>query len=402
MAWSRWSKFASGRTVGGRLARLGLLHALLVGCADEAPSGDGLESDDDAVDVDDDAEESDRDAAKGDSGRDGGPSRDARVERDAGRSDAASGTGGRDAATGSDDASRPRPGGEADAAMAPKPDASSPGPNPSGPPGEVCALWNGDRMDISEGMWSGNAESCQAGDMTPQARTNALRLLNLYRQLAGLSTVMMTDEGNKLAQDCALLMRANNTITHTPPTTFKCYTAEAAKTAGGSSLSSGPAVSSVDLYMIDPGNATTLGHRRWILSNWLTTVGFGSADRFSCQYQPARAGGAGGKAFVAWPPPGQIPLQAIAQGRLRGTLDQTGWSIQSDSINLQTAQVTVSSDGMDLPVTTTALMSGYGSRYALRFNPNGWTTTAGKTYKIKVGGVSMPIEYDVEVVDCAR
>jgi hypothetical protein len=80
----------------------------------------------------------------------------------------------------------------------------------------------------------------------------------------------------------------------------------------------------------------------------------------------------------------------------------TGWTVQSDSINLQTAQVTVTSAGADLPVVVTQLSSGYGSRYALRFNPMGWTTKAGETYKVKLAGVSPAIEYDVQVVDCAR
>ena len=50
--------------------------------------------------------------------------------------------------------------------------------------------------------------------------------------------------------------------------------------------------------------------------------------------------------------------------------------------------------------TVVQLMGGYGSTYALRFNPNGWTTAAGHTYHVSVTGASQAIEYDVEVVDC--
>jgi hypothetical protein len=234
--------------------------------------------------------------------------------------------------------------------------------------------------------------------MTPTARANALRLFNLYRTMAGLPLVTTSAESNRLAQSCALLMRANNTITHTPPASFRCYTAEAAKTANGSSLTSAPAVAGVDGYMIDPGNPTTIGHRRWILSNWLSEVGFGSADRFSCQYQPARAGKAG-KAWVAWPPPGEVPLQAFG-GRFLGTLDQTGWTVQSDTINLRGAQVRVSVGGVERPVTVTQLGSGYGSTHALRFTPRGWTTQAGETYDVQVSGTAPPITYQVKVVAC--
>jgi hypothetical protein len=187
-------------------------------------------------------------------------------------------------------------------------------------------------------------------------------------------------------------------LSHMPSSSWECYTAEAGDTAGSSSLSPGGSVSSVDGYMIDPGNPTTIGHRRWILSSMLASVGFGSTGTFSCQYQPPQRPAPGAKAWVAWPPPGQVPFQAFRGGF--SNLDQTGWSLQSDTINLASAQVTVSSGGMDLAVSVTQLGGGYGSLYALRFNPMGWSTAAGKTYHVTVSGTSMPIEYDVEVVDC--
>jgi hypothetical protein len=253
-------------------------------------------------------------------------------------------------------------------------------------------------MDLSEGTWSGNAASCDAGDMSMQARENAYRLHSLYRFMAGLDPVEMTDEGNRLAQGFALLMTANGKISHTPDESWKCYTMEAADTANSSSLSGGGSVSSVDGYMIDPGNPTTLGHRRWILSSMLAGVGFGSSGQFSCQYQPPMRPAPGAMPWTAWPPPGQMPIQAMGGGF--ATVDQTGWSLQSDTIDFASAQVKVSVDGTDQPVMVTQLGGGYGSLFAMRFNPMGWTTTAGKTYHVAVTGTSATIEYDVEVVDC--
>ncbi|MDD9942278.1 MAG: CAP domain-containing protein [Myxococcales bacterium] len=264
--------------------------------------------------------------------------------------------------------------------------------------GNVCERWKAERADLSEAMWNGDVAACQAGDMSDEARQSALRLVNLYRAMAGLDPVEMSEEGNRLAQGCALLMRANGRISHSPSEAWECYTEEAAKTAASSSLSSAPAVASVDGYMVDPGNPTTLGHRRWILSNMLSGIGFGSAGNFSCQYQPASWRRTGGKPWAAWPPPGQVPLDAFG-GRFY-TIDRTGWSVQSDSIDLRNATVTVTSDGADLAVNVTVLNRGYGSTYALGFIPQGWTAEAGKTYRVEVGGTSMPIQYDVEVVDC--
>ena len=234
--------------------------------------------------------------------------------------------------------------------------------------------------------------------MTEEARSIAHGLHSLYRSLAGLEPVEMTAEGNRLAQGCALLMTANGRLSHSPDSSWTCYTAESADTANKSSLSPGGAISSVGGYMIDPGNPTTLGHRRWILSNMLASVGYGSSGSYSCQYQPPKRPAPGAKPWVAWPPAGQVPIESF--GSRFSTVDQTGWSVQSDTIDLGGAQVTVTSGGMNLAVTVTELLGGYGSTHAIRFNPMGWTTTAGKTYSVAVSGISTPIEYDVEVVDC--
>jgi uncharacterized protein YkwD len=280
-------------------------------------------------------------------------------------------------------------------------DASAPGADAQGQPSaaEVCARWKADRADLKEGTWGGSVDTCTAGETPPEAATNGLRLFNLYRGLAGLAPFAADAEANRRAQACALLMAANGTISHEVPTTWKCYTAEAAATAASSSLATGPSVSSVDAYVLDPGNPTTLGHRRWVFSASLASVGFGSAGRFSCQYQPPRGAAAGAKPWIAWPAPGQMPFQVFKQAR--GSLDTLGWSIQSDSINLQAAQVSVMSAGKALPVTVTQLLTGYGSRYAIRFVPMGWTTEAGATYEVSITGTSTPITYSVEVVNCA-
>jgi hypothetical protein len=266
------------------------------------------------------------------------------------------------------------------------------------PIGDLCERWKAARASLSEGAWSGSTASCDPGDMSAGAREIALGLHKLYRSMAGLEPVEMTDEGNRLAQGCALLMDANGQLSHTPDASWDCYTKEFADAAGTSSIGGGNAISGVDGYMVDPGNPTTLGHRRWVLSNMLAGVGFGSTGSFTCQYQPAKRPAAGAKAWVAWPPPGQIPIQAFSSAFAK--LDQTGWSIQSDTVDLASATVSVTSDGAELPVTVTQLLPGYGSSKAMRFNAMGWTAAAGKTYHVALSGSSMPIEYDVEVIDC--
>ena len=72
----------------------------------------------------------------------------------------------------------------------------------------VCQRWNTDRLNLSEGMWSGAAESCDPGSLTTEGIDNTLRLVNLYRWISGMPEVTTSDLLNQQAQECALIMHA--------------------------------------------------------------------------------------------------------------------------------------------------------------------------------------------------
>jgi hypothetical protein len=63
--------------------------------------------------------------------------------------------------------------------------------------------------------------------------------------------------------------------------------------------------------------------------------------------------------------------------------------------------VTVTDEGADRPVMVVQLAANYGSRYALRFVPQGWGAQAGHTYVVSVSGTNPAIEYSVSVLDCS-
>ncbi len=263
----------------------------------------------------------------------------------------------------------------------------------------VCYRWNTDRADMSEGVWDGSVDTCDPGTPDPASVENALRLVNLFRWMSGLPEVHTTPELNERAQDCALIMEAYGGLTHYPAETFECYTNSGAQAASMSNISPYAGVYSVDLYMSDPGNSTTLGHRRWILSNGLGPIGLGSTSNYSCMHVIGGSG-ADSAPWTAWPPPGVVPYELT---RLAwATLDQTGWSVQSDSMNLSGATVTITrDDGADLPVTVTQLGAYYGSLAAISMIPSGWEAEPGRSYDVHVevsGGV---IDYTVDLVDCS-
>ena len=264
----------------------------------------------------------------------------------------------------------------------------------------LCARWKGDRAQLGEGTWSGEVNSCKKGAVSEEGLENTLRLVNLYRFIAGLAPVTEDPARSESAQACALMMHANGALNHSPPMNWKCWTAEGSGSAGKSNISSTPGVLGVDLYMVDPGNETTIGHRRWILSNSLGPIGMGSTSQNSC-LQVIGGSGDAGKAYMPWPSAGLVPLQALHVPTIGWTdVDKTGWSVQSDSIDLGAATVSVTEGGVDLPVAVNVLGQNYGSTYALRFVPQGWAVAAGKTYKVVLGNVSQPIAYEVTVVDC--
>lgn len=274
--------------------------------------------------------------------------------------------------------------------------------DPSGepPPNEqelLCERWNADRADLSEGSWDGAVNGCNAGALGEAGHANALRLINLYRWIADLPPVGEDGGRSEKAQACALMMDANDALSHDPPANWKCYTAGGKEAAGNSNIAGAPGVAGIDLYMVDYGNETTIGHRRWILSNSLGPVGIGSTSQMSCLYVIGGSGAAGAP-WTAWPPPGLVPYQAMHVPTVPwSNVDEAGWTVQSDGIDVGKAQVTVTENGVDKPVKVNALGMYFGAQYAVRFVPQGWQVAIGSTYEVKL---SVGIEYSVTIVDC--
>ncbi len=273
----------------------------------------------------------------------------------------------------------------------------------------VCDTWRV-ATTVSEGVFSGDVLNCEKGDYSAAGRAATLARVNALRSFAGVQRVIESSEYTLLAQSCALMMDAENALSHVPTSLWDCYSPSGATAAGRSNISTRDSISSVLAYMTDSGvnNWGSLGHRRWILYSALEQVGVGSTDDYSCLWvvpanippliplEPAVD-------WVAWPPPGKVPFAALDDG----ALDSTGWSIQSSSLNLSNAQVEVSRNGVNLPVRERALVEGAGDYFAVGFVPIGWSTQAGQTYHVSARVIrsafpedDVIIEYDVDVQDC--
>ncbi len=271
----------------------------------------------------------------------------------------------------------------------------SPAVEPEDParPEKICKLYQAATAAAVYGGWTPGASDCAPGTLSQEAQQSALNFTNLYRYIAGQPTVALSQTFSEKAQVCAVLMMNNNAISHTPPASWRCYSAVGAEAAKSSNLAMGQdATRAVHGYMEDRGNDDTMGHRRWILGNWIGPTGFGTAGRFSCMW--VQGDKKGERAWAAWPPPGPVPVDLV--------YDSPGWTFQSDSLRPEDVELRV--DNRPVPVKVSALKPGYGSAYAVRFAPDGWRTRAGTVYAVTVSGTASgsprSVTYKVGAISC--
>lgn len=264
--------------------------------------------------------------------------------------------------------------------------------------------------------WNGSVAACNAGNTTTPYRQATIDRVNYYRAHAGLSGNVTLFGGTQATgtQQAALMFSANESLSHTPPDDWLCWTQPGATAAGksnialghGSNQAAGP--SAVDLYMDDWGSSNHIvGHRRWILyppqiqmesgsipfnpqwaANALWVLGpFGS-------YPPVIPAG------VAWPPRGYVPWHVLPRASNR-------WSLSLRNANFATARVSMKRDGVVLPAPVyEPIQSGYGDN-TLVWRPAGVTYSqpvADVTYNVTItgitgSGVPSTITYDVIVID---
>lgn len=172
----------------------------------------------------------------------------------------------------------------------------------------------GSQVSRSDLNWTGSTDSCQAGQISPQAFQNTLQRINYFRRLAGIPTEVVFDTTlNDKAQEAALMMKANNALDHHPPETWLCYTDVGAEAAGRSNLARGVhSANAISLYMRDPGvNNGAVGHRRWILYSRAHLFGMGSTDNTQALWVIAKKQTDPGLDFIAYPPAGFCPKPLI-------------------------------------------------------------------------------------------
>ena len=260
---------------------------------------------------------------------------------------------------------------------------------------EVCARWRQDFIRDVGVEWEPTPMSndpCDPGMMSQASHDNAVLRTNLYRWLCGLDPV--TEDASLRDQEvaCAVIMAAMGSLDHFPPMTAPCYTESGAQGAGSSNLAlaGGGLARSVDLYIGDVG-VDSLGHRRWALNPEMGQTSFGYKPPASCMYAFDRSGSGRGD-FVAYPPPGYVPVQ-MARGR---------WSFASRTFSVQTDTFAeIDTGGGWDAVTSERLGGGFGGGPALAFDvpSNLWSDGSVVRVAIRNSGGG-DFVYTVAFFDC--
>ena len=265
--------------------------------------------------------------------------------------------------------------------------------------------------------WSGSFAGCIPGTNSTTYLEAVMRRVNYFRAMAGIpSSITFSNEYTRKAQLAALIMGANNSLSHFPPVSWSCYTADGYEAAGKSNLSLGSAGPQAVVGQVQDNGAnnTAAGHRRWILYPQTRVMGSGNVsatgpnspadslwvfDPFYGTSRPATRDN-----FVSWPPPGFVPYPVV----------YARWSFSYPDADFSSATASVTSNGVPLSVAREAVTNGFGENTLVwvpaGLDPNNLTSfsrpASDTVYHVTlnnviVSGAPRSFSYDVTVFDPA-
>lgn len=237
--------------------------------------------------------------------------------------------------------------------------------------------------------WTGNTESCKAGTVSKDTYDKMLQRIRYFRRTAGVcDNVVWVDSLHRYYMEAALIMKANESLTHYPGPEWKCYSKEGSRGASTSNLSWGSCGSaSITGQMFDSGGGNeSVGHRRWILNPPTHYFAAGSTDQSMSLYAFGQAQSPEArdsiiaihkKQAVCWPAEGYFPE----------TLISYRWSFALYNTELEGAKVNVTINGKPVTVKVNDLESGYGMNTLVFEIPTG-SYKAGDTVTVKISHLS--------------
>ena len=262
--------------------------------------------------------------------------------------------------------------------------------------------------------WTGSHDTGDPGDTSRAYKEAVIQRVNFFRAMAGVPAwVQLNLEFSRKAQQAALMMSANKTLSHFPTEDWLFYTAEGAEAAKNSNLciayNSARDPGCIALYIEDSGdNNTAVGHRRWILYPQVREMGTGDVPQVgefpyanvlwvfdSNLFNPRPATR---DDFVAWPPPGYVPKDIVYDR----------WSFAYPEADLSQASVAMTRNGAPVDLTIEPYKEGFGENTIVWVPQSGVGNTAAGTGDVRttvtvsnviIGGQARQFTYEVIAFD---
>jgi len=245
-----------------------------------------------------------------------------------------------------------------------------------------------------DSQWNGNHATCNEGATSDSFRTSVFNVINYFRSMAGFPGITGFNSAySAKAQKAAFMMSVNGQLTHYPPDTWTCYSADGDEGAQNSNLFLGYYGGyAIDGYIEDSGAGNYfVGHRRWILYPQTQYMGTGDIPPVSSYYSsnalwvfdgnygetrpPTRDD------YVAWPPPGYVPYQVIYQR----------WSFSYPNADFSGATISMTKNGQPLGLNQKSPASGFGENTLVwePSEPFGIKPTSDTVYQVNLTNVGI-------------
>ncbi|MDG1720014.1 MAG: CAP domain-containing protein, partial [Bacteroidia bacterium] len=210
-------------------------------------------------------------------------------------------------------------------------------------------------------VWNGRVGGCNQGTIDSEIQNKVVDRINYFRRNAGVPEVLFDEATNEYCQKAALMMTANNALSHEPSKTWRCWSSEGAYAAKHSLLIKEANTSMAVTYIMDDKNPSA-GNRRWLLYPNGRVYGHGSTNDYAVIWALDDSGTTDTAEYmnkpISWPPKGYLPQLML--------MENWTFSLYADLVN---ATVIVSQDGKPLDVNLQPYVAGYGAP-TLVFNPN--------------------------------
>lgn len=232
------------------------------------------------------------------------------------------------------------------------------------------------------------------GELTEETKQDALNMLNLYRYIAGVPLVSITEEAENPAQAAALVSAINRVLQHHPnrPEGMEdAMFSQAFYGAAHSNLASLDNILSHSILgcMLEANGDSGFGHRRKLLDYYCTEVGLGMVKSFSAIFVDANLRE---DKVISYPGQNQ-PLEFFGPAYAWTVIIPEG--ADESAININVSNVKTGEEWNFNKSAKNLRLAGFKGTCAI-FAPS-TDYREGDKYKVEITGIAKPISYEVNM-----